>query len=585
MGKGYIFASLIVLASVSFIVVGCDDWDVKAPEATQAGQPAITVADSAVRIPISVRTSDISTAVLKKERGTPLFKGRTDEISARLLVDESISAILEDVIVTPYKAGGCAVKNVVKSCPKQTVERIKDSCFSGFPPKIFDCFKNITKTIYVPCSEQVRECWPEIKAVVESRVKSAAYIKETLLPTSIWLNYQGWLHDLQLTASGSGGLKIGVRMQADVSADLKQGILRASHTVKGLLKCSSDFEIYAEGIFALSPDATADLKITALDIDTEKLCVPGAIELLNLQLLQLGLYLPKELLEDALEPVLLETVNNAIQKELGEDLDFRQRLDTISQKLQQPINLADNVWLAIHPHQIMVSPPRGEGNGADNVLRLDAGMIARPVVTLGTQPQPDKSPMTLIITDNLPDGISLVANGKVSLDQASDIVGNAARSFLDENHSDKPVTAGEIELYQSGEKLVIAIEIIKRSEKQALGRIFLWAEPYLDINTDTVRLRAIDFDVETKNMLVKTAQWLLDSNIRTALEEKSVFEYSGTLSQINRDLKTIEVTSQSGKLTASFDAIKPKAVWISDYALNVLAEVRGGGAFQVTPNF
>ncbi|OLP72986.1 hypothetical protein AK812_SmicGene47966, partial [Symbiodinium microadriaticum] len=344
------FSSICLLATL--FLTGCDNWDAKAPPETQANEPSISIPASYAHVPLSIKTSMIEEAVLQRASVGPIFNGRTDEISADIGAEEDIPAVIEKVIVTPYKAAGCAVKQVTSSCPKSIEKRIKERCFRNF--RIWDCFRTITETVYVPCVRDVQQCWPEIKEVIESHVVVPATIKDCLLPTSVWFNYAGWLRQFDVEAHGRDLTVSGV-VDTTVSVDIKQGVLSASMKVKGALKCDIKLGLDMTVRTTVQGDASVDIEITRFNLDTKHLCIPGAVQLTDLTLLNTNLFLHKELLKEVLKKPFLKILNQQLDKQIADDLKFADRLQKIANSISKPIDLKNDAWLRINPEKLLAS--------------------------------------------------------------------------------------------------------------------------------------------------------------------------------------------------------------------------------------
>ena len=223
------YKTITFVLLISLVVAGCDSWDAKAPPETQFDEPIISIPTSYAHVPLSIRTSLIEDAVLQRTATSPIFSGQTDEVSVDIGAEENIPAVIKKVVVTPFKAAGCAVKQVSSRCPKQIEKRIKERCFRKL--RVWDCFRTITETVYAPCLRETTECWPEVKEVLESQIVVPATVKDRLLPTSVRLKYQGWLRNFDVEAHGRDLSVTGV-VDTTVSVDIKQGLLGASMKVK-----------------------------------------------------------------------------------------------------------------------------------------------------------------------------------------------------------------------------------------------------------------------------------------------------------------------------------------------------------------
>jgi hypothetical protein len=584
MRKSFVVAgmSIAVVASVVFLADFGERWDAKAPERTQQGQASPAIPLSYAHIPVSVATRALEKEVLGSLGSAPIFQGRTGEISAKLLVDRSFPAILEDVVVTPFKAAGCATRQVIEQCPRQTIRRIGENCIKKL--RLSRCFRTLVETTYVPCAREVARCWPEVKEVVESRVRQAAFIKEELLPTSVWLNYKGTLRDIKIQARGQD-LSVAARVNTSVSVDIRQGVLGASATVKGAVACDADFTVSIVATVRLRSDASIDIDIKKFDLDAHRLCLPGAVELADLAQLNAALFLHKELFARLLEKPILEAINRQVKKGIGDDLRFSARLVEVGESLRKPLALGKDAWLLVEPQRLLATQPIGRGSGAGNRLEINLGLEANPSIRLGTPraSSGEAQILPLAVVESLPEGIHLSVAGSVPLAHARKELLSKITAYLDRNHAEERYTIGDVDIYQSGERFVVSLSVFARETGDEKGKIYLWATPYLDGEESTLRLRDVHFDVETENLLVKVAAWLLSARIGDLIEDEARFAYGGTLQRIESDLKTFVSKGPSGVFSGTLDSISGKEIWVGEDAINILAEAVGTGSFELTP--
>jgi hypothetical protein len=62
------------------------------------------------------------------------------------------------------------------------------------------------------------------------------------------------------------------------------------------------------------------------------------------------------------------------------------------------------------------------------------------------------------------------------------------------------------------------------------GLFYLTGKPFYDLSTKTIELKDLDFDIRSKNMLLKTAEWLFNRRIINELKKYSRFDLSSYIS-------------------------------------------------------
>jgi hypothetical protein len=600
-----ILLALIVAATLS----ACDRWDAKAPQPTQAGQSDVAVPVSFAQAEISVSSQEFRDALMAKYGAKPLSEGVTGDISAKLLVEEkTVEQRIVNQIVTPYKAAGCAVKQVAAQCPQNTVKRIKERCFKNLRP--WDCFKTVTETIYVPCQQEIRECWPEVKEVIESKIEPFISIKENIIPTSIRVHHTVRLLDAGVQAIDQG-VSVTATFKIGISVDVKQGLLNASMTVKGALACDSQIKVSARSSALVTAQPAIDLEIKDFNIDAQKICVPGAVEVANAALSNPGTYLTKELVGPILKKVLLDAINKQMQQAIGDDLNFKDDLARLQNDIRDPIKLGDDIWLTIAPARLWLSQFKAAGSGPANKLMLNVAVEAALQVVGGEKPAPAPQAAALPIglKSDIANSFAAAVHGKVSLEDAKARLSEAVPRLFNEKFPDAPLFPGPVSLYQSGAKFVIGVPFLKRSDKKEIGTAYLWATPYIEDSTYSVRLKDVAFDIDSHRMLVKVADWLLSSTIEKFIEHAARFEYGGLVARLENGMgfRPKDVPRDNPMLIPAIAVFSPdpgkfesdgktlavsghihridfRNIWIADNAINLLGIATGDLNLRFKPH-
>jgi hypothetical protein len=182
----------LLLPTAFLTIVFLSGCDPREPPETSGGQPNVTVEPSSIIIPISVRSAQLNAGLNQKFNSAPVFQGRTPELNAKLVVEEPITVErAEQVLVTAAVPGYCVIKKV----PRTIVEHVKvgvETVKCALTPWKWgncarDVFRDVTRTVW----DDVKECVADQAAVFKTVMKPVIELKENLLPTSVWINYEG----------------------------------------------------------------------------------------------------------------------------------------------------------------------------------------------------------------------------------------------------------------------------------------------------------------------------------------------------------------------------------------------------------
>jgi hypothetical protein len=86
----------------------------------------------------------------------------------------------------------------------------------------------------------------------------------------------------------------------------------------------------------------------------------------------------------------------------------------------------------------------------------------------------------------------------------------------------KKIKVTYLKLFPAKEKLGVEVGFTGSNK----GTFYLLSVPEFNAKTSQLRLKQVEYDIETKNVLIKSAKWLLDETIRKKMEEQMVFDMS-----------------------------------------------------------
>ncbi len=575
-------------------LAGCDRWDAKAPEETKVGQVTEKPPEAVIRAEVSVNTRQFSSDLVARYATEPLYRGETPWFNELLQVTrKSVEQRLVDVVATPAKAAECIAIKVPGNC----VQRVWQNCFRHF--RLGRCVGGVAN-VQVACLVDAQQCTPEVKAVVVSQLSAVDVFKDEIAPTEMKVHYELKLRNANVEAS-DGALQVKAGVRINLSVDVKQGLLGEDVTVKGLLACSSDFGISATAKAVVDPGPAIDLKITDLGFDVDKVCIPGAVQLADLAFASPTTYVTRELFGPILKKALISFVNKQLDKDLSDDLQFQSKIAEAAEQIRDPIRLGSrNLWLRVNPRKAWVSQFNATGAGDANQLVARVAIAASPEVSFGEKPSRSDipNPLPVEIGENIGQQFSLAASGSLQMKAAGDLITSVVQKALDDKYANAPFVVGSARLYQSGARFVIAITFLKRGDRDEIGTVYLAAAPELDQETLTVGLKDVQFDIDSRRVLLKSADWLLSGVVEAAIEQRAQLPYGGLLTEVEKAAgarptdppgsgsvltEAIDIRQSGGyryqgkdiTLAGKLLSVDVSKIWVADDALHVAAIATG----------
>jgi hypothetical protein len=103
----------------------------------------------------------------------------------------------------------------------------------------------------------------------------------------------------------------------------------------------------------------------------------------------------------------------------------------------------------------------------------------------------------------------------------------------------------------SGEQLVLMLDVDGKTKaglftKKLVGKIYLRGTPYYDAASASIKLRDVDYDLETKDMLLNTANWLAKNKFKEMIQSQVNIPVQTQLTDVRNMLQ--HTLNQSGRM-------------------------------------
>ncbi len=236
-----------------------------------------------------------------------------------------------------------------------------------------------------------------------------------------------------------------------------------------------------------------------------------------------------------------KNISRNIDALVKEQFNLREMVGEAWNKMYEPVLVSEeyNTWLAVNPQAIGMTPLDMKGDR----IRGTIFMEAKPRVRIGRPPE-NIRPMplpNLQIRPQAEDGFTIHINTDISYEEAERI---AKSQLLGETFSQgkRSVKVEDIELYGQGNKIVVNTVLSGSFD----GSIYLVGKPVYNPQKNAIDIESLDYDLGTRNFLVKSAGWLLKSTIKNRIEDNMNFLLDYNLkemqAQFQEQLKEYRVT-------------------------------------------
>lgn len=213
-----------------------------------------------------------------------------------------------------------------------------------------------------------------------------------------------------------------------------------------------------------------------------------------------------------------KTISSAIDNGIRQSLNLRSYAQQAWTDMQTPINLSPeyNLWLTVQPTEALAMPISGK-NGK---IRQVAAFRSLLLCSIGKQPLVKVNPQlpVLKITSTLADNtvINLVADVPYAFIDSISRHNLLGKTFSEGKRS---ITINELSVFGNDNSMIVQTTV----SGSINGKLYFSGKPVYNKADSTIRISSFDFEVKTKNALVKSAGWLVKSGIVGSVAKRLVY--------------------------------------------------------------
>ena len=218
----------------------------------------------------------------------------------------------------------------------------------------------------------------------------------------------------------------------------------------------------------------------------------------------------------------LTTELDAAKEELVKNygtVDLKSRFQRVWDQLNNIYNIFSLGWLQINPQKIRINNIFAQNDS----LNVYLGLSAKPVISFEKPPE-QSSPVPNIGDFSRHTGFNIFMDAVLNYDSLSNILNNqvAGRQFdLDKGPVKKTFIIKDCKLYGAGnEKLIIKVNFSGTND----GVVYFIGRPVYNKDTRTIEVKDIDFDIRSKDALLKAADWLFNKRITNEISKYTRFD-------------------------------------------------------------
>ena len=275
----------------------------------------------------------------------------------------------------------------------------------------------------------------------------------------------------------------------------------------------------------------------------------------------------------------LASLGQSIDRIIRERTEGQKRAETIWQKLQEPIEFAPNQWLEFNPRDARVSPITSKGT---LLIQTSVKLTMEPRLVNGSKPEKPRATLPPLQLAPLPqEGFHLalpitVDYGKINQRLAENMMGQEFQTPLGDT-----VKVEGVQLYGSGDRLILAVRV----SGGVNGTLYTTGTPVFEEGPGLLRFVDLDFTVDTRNVLVRSANWMFHENVLSSLKAQAFIDLSGQLQTLRSRLESA-FTRELGPgatLEGEVATLRPRGIYPTANGVEVHMIAEGTLWVELTP--
>ncbi len=404
-------------------------------------------------------------------------------------------------------------------------------------------------TVNIPVSIPVKE----IENQINSKLNGLIYEDNSYedddndnLKAKVWK-----LGDIKIEASGST-LFLDVPLKIWVSAGYKVSPLGV--TLSGYKDTEFSMKMRFASQFGLSPDWVLVSKTMVESYDWIK----------EPQIRVAGVNIPIKSMVSRMLRTNMPQITEAIDEQVAKAIEIKKQVAPAWSQAQQPVLISPefDTWLILSPVSVEMTPFKTKNKAITTTLSFKGY-----TQTITSAEKPLRSIEYLLpqlktvadITDEFRIGILSFISYKEAGRMAEANFKGKKFSFSGGKYN---IEVNSVEIYGQGEKLVIKAGL----QGSVNGTVYLKGVPHYDLPAGKLSLRDLDFDLSSRNMLIRAAGWLLQGKFARTIEQQLVFPAG---EQIETARKAVQqslhhkVLAKGIELNGNIEKITPDKIYLT----------------------
>ncbi len=225
-------------------------------------------------------------------------------------------------------------------------------------------------------------------------------------------------------------------------------------------------------------------------------------------------------------------IEKSIDDAIAKSMDFKPNVLDALAKISMPFEMSETYqsWLRVVPIELYTT----DAQLSKEIINLKMGMKCSIETVVGYKPEPkfDRNKIVLKPVSQMPDHISANIAAVSTYGDASKIMTKnfAGQEFGSGN---KKVTVQNVNIWHKDGKMVIALDMLGSLN----GTVYLSGFPEYNEQTKEIFFDKLDYALDTKSKLMRTANWLAQGYVLKKIQESCRYSIKPNLDEAKANMQ------------------------------------------------
>lgn len=225
-------------------------------------------------------------------------------------------------------------------------------------------------------------------------------------------------------------------------------------------------------------------------------------------------------------------IEKNIDAAIGKSMDFKPQVLDALEKICSPFEMSAQYqsWLRVNPLELYTT----DAQLLRENIAFDMGLKCEMETLIGGKPSSkfDRNKIALKPVAKMPEQVTVNIVAVSTYEQASQLM---TRNFAGQEFGSdgKKVTVQKVALWHKNGKLIIALDLLGSVN----GTVYLSGFPQYNSTSKELYFDQLDYVLDTKNRLLKTANWLAQGYILKKMQQACRYSVASNLTEAQNNLQ------------------------------------------------